>query len=284
MDLLLLGRVLDAETLRPLLAPLAGLPVLHQAPDAIRIRGGAQQPAVLEQVRELAARVGVDACAVPPGLKASDFSVLASDMDSTLVTIECIDELADIAGRKAEVSAITEATMRGEITDFSESLRRRVRALTGLEVSALQRVWDERLKLSPGAAGIGALVARHGWHGVVLSGGFTFFTERLVARLGLHASRANVLAIADGRLTGEVVGPIVDGAGKANAVAEACIARGVPDQAAIVLGDGSNDIPMMKVAGLSVAFRAKPKVKREATVSFDFAPLDALEHLFDPQG
>jgi phosphoserine phosphatase len=210
----------------------------------------------------------------------TDFGLVAMDMDSTLVTIECIDEIADFCGLKAEVAAITEASMRGEIKDFNESLTRRVALLKGLDASALERVYEERLQLSPGAERMLAGAKAAGLKTLLVSGGFTFFTERLQARLNLDFARANTLEIVDGKLTGRVLGEIVNADVKARALRDACATLGIEPRRAIALGDGSNDLKMMEAAGLSVAFRAKPVVREAASVAFNFVGLDGLLRLF----
>ncbi|MGE3923185.1 MAG: phosphoserine phosphatase SerB, partial [Lautropia sp.] len=175
-------------------------------------------------IATLAEHFDVDAAQVPAGARLGDYRLLAFDMDSTLITIECIDEIADFAGRKAEVAAITEAAMRGEIADYDESLRRRVALLAGLDAAVLDRVYDERLRLTPGAETLIAAARRQGLRTLLVSGGFTHFTERLRTRLAIDQARANVLEIRDGRLTGARTGPIVNAAGKARARAESCAA------------------------------------------------------------
>lgn len=211
--------------------------------------------------------------------KLSDFRLLVTDMDSTLITIECIDEIADMQGLKPQVAAITEAAMRGEI-EFRESLTRRVALLKGLDASALQQVFDQRLKLSPGAVELLAGVKKAGLKTILISGGFTYFTDRLQQQLSLDLSYANVLEILDGKLTGKVVGDIVDAEEKRRTVERESAALGVPPSAAIVMGDGANDLLMMSVAGLSVAFRAKPVVRAQAKVALNFVGLDGVLNLF----
>jgi phosphoserine phosphatase len=218
---------------------------------------------------------GVDATFIAAGRTLGDFKLVAMDMDSTLITIECIDEIADMQGLKAQVSDITEAAMRGEL-DFGASLTKRVALLEGLDASALERVYDERLRLSPGAEAMLAGVKAAGLKTLLVSGGFTFFTERLQQRLGLDYAHANVLEVRAGKLTGKVVGGIVDALEKKRTVERVCAELGISPQQAIVMGDGANDLQMMGIAGLSVAFRAKPVVRAQAAVALNFSGLDAL--------
>jgi phosphoserine phosphatase len=233
------------------------------------------------RVGELADALGVDAEIVRPGLRLADFRLAAFDMDSTLITIECVDEIADYVGRKAEVAAITEAAMRGEIADYDESLRRRVALLAGLPEATLERVWDERVRLSPGAEALVAALKAAGLHLLVVSGGFTFFTERLRRRLGLDTARSNVLEVVDGRLTGRLLGPIVNAERKRAIVEQTCAMLGCTPDRAIVVGDGANDLKMMSIAGLSVAFHAKPIVRDETTHAVNHCGLDAILNLFE---
>ena len=201
--------------------------------------------------------------------------VIAMDMDSTLINIECIDEIADAVGKKREVSEITEAAMRGEIKDFSESLRRRVALLEGVPADALEGVFKERLRLNLGARELIAGAHQKGIHTLLVSGGFTFFTQKLQAELGLSETHANQLEIINGQLTGKVLGNIVDGAAKAAYVDARCLALNTNKHAAVTMGDGSNDLPMMHGAGLSIGYRAKPIVKEKADMAFDHVGLDA---------
>lgn len=219
-----------------------------------------------------------------PPLRLADFRLIAFDMDSTLINIECVDEIAAEAGRRAEVAEITEAAMRGEIADYKESLRRRVALLAGTPESALQRVHDERLRLNPGAETLVQACRAAGLKTLLVSGGFTFFSERVRRRLGLDFARANTLGIAHGRLTGTLLerpwGDICDGAEKRRVVLEVCELMGIEPAQAIAVGDGANDLPMMNVAGLSVAYHAKPTVREQAMIAIESGGLDrALEVL-----
>ncbi len=225
---------------------------------------------------ELAQRHRVDVGLVPMSCRLEDFRLIAFDMDSTLITIECIDEIADFAGRRAEVAAITEAAMRGEIRDFSESLRRRVALLEGLDEAVLERVYRERLRLSPGVDRLLDTAHATGLKVLLVSGGFTYFTDRLRERLPIDYARANVLEIRDGRLTGRVLDPIVDAGLKRDTVLQTCAAVGCAPDQAIVVGDGANDLEMMAVAGVSIAYRSKPVVRARATWSINHSGLDAI--------
>ncbi|MFC5520200.1 phosphoserine phosphatase SerB [Polaromonas jejuensis] len=215
-----------------------------------------------------------------PDLKLSDFKLIAFDMDSTLINIECVDEIADAVGRKAEVAAITEASMRGDIADFKESLRRRVALLKGVSLSQMDEVYHQRLKLNPGAAELVHACKAVGMKVLLVSGGFTFFADRIRDELGIDYTRANVLEISDGRLTGKLVdqpwGDICDGEEKRKMLLETCGKLGINPLQAIAMGDGANDLPMMGVAGLSVAYRAKPRVREQAMVAINEGGLDRL--------
>lgn len=265
--------VLDTETINAISAELQQAPVEHPAPGLARWRAEPQSPAVFDDWAE---RFGVDAANVPNGLRLADFRLLAIDMDSTLVTMETLDEIADMAGLKAEVAAITEAAMRGEIKDFSESLTRRMALLKGVGEDLIEQVYQERLHLSPGAEILLAAAKAAGLKTMLISGGFTHFTERLKARLGFDYAFANQFDIANQRLTGRVLGPIVDGAFKARAVQQCCQDIGCPPSQAIAIGDGANDLGMMAVAGLSVGYHAKPVVREKATWSVRKGGLDVV--------
>ena len=222
-------------------------------------------------------------------MRLCDFKLVAFDMDSTLINIECVDELADAAGRKAEVAAITEAVMNGEfggsVTDFKESLRLRVALLKGVPEAALHRVHAERLQLNPGVERFVQACQAAGLKTLLVSGGFTFFSDRVRSRLGLDFARANVLEIEAGVLTGRLVnqpwGDIVDGAEKQRLVLELCDLMGIAPSQAIAVGDGANDLPMMSAAGLSIAFHPKPAVQAQAMVSILQGGLDRALALFN---
>ena len=212
--------------------------------------------------------------------KPHDFGLLVMDMDSTLITIECIDEIADFCGLKAEVAAITEASMRGEIANFNDSLTQRVALLKGLDASVLEQVYETRLRLSPGAQTLLAGARAAGWRTLLVSGGFTFFTDRLKTQLKLDFAQANTLGIADGKLTGQVLGEIVNAEVKARILRETCARLGIAPGQAIAVGDGANDLQMMAQAGFSVAFHAKPIVRAAANAAFNHVGLDGLLRLF----
>ena len=228
-----------------------------------------------EQLRALAANFDADLCFLKPDLLPQDIRVLAMDMDSTLINIECIDEIADFTGKKSAVAEITEATMRGEIKDFQESLRRRVALLEGVHADALESVYRERLRPNPGATELLSGAHERGIYTLLVSGGFTFFTEKLRQQLGFKQTQANTLEIIDGKLTGKVLGDIVDGAAKAAHLDAACARLGCTKANAITMGDGANDLIMMNGSGISVAYQAKPVVKEKADAAFDRVGLDA---------
>ncbi len=219
-----------------------------------------------------------------PPLKLADFKLIAFDMDSTLINIECVDEIADAAGRKEEVAALTEAAMRGEITDYKDSLRRRVALLRGVTVADMEQVYTERLQINPGAAELVAACKAVGMKVLLVSGGFTFFTDRVRDTLGIDYTRSNILEIESGpncgQLTGRMVdqpwGDICDGAEKRKMLLETCAQLGIAPSQTIAMGDGANDLPMMGVAGLSVAYHAKPAVRAQAMVAINAGGLDRL--------
>ncbi len=211
-----------------------------------------------------------------PPLALGDFKAIAFDMDSTLISIECIDEIADAVGKKAEVAAITEAAMRGEITDFKDSLRRRVALLKGVPAEALQKVYEQRLKINPGAPELINAAKAAGLQTLLVSGGFTFFADRVKSRLGMHEAHSNTLEIEGGLLTGHVLGDIVDGEAKKQHLLALCARIGCDPKQSIAVGDGANDLLMMGVSGLSVAYHAKPKVREQAMIAINEGGLDRV--------
>lgn len=216
---------------------------------------------------------------VRPNQYLSDFGLVVMDMDSTLISIECIDEIADMHQLKSQIAAITESAMRGEI-DFSESLRRRVALLEGLDEGALQQVYDDRLNLNPGAETMLAALKKHAIKTLLVSGGFVFFTERLKQRLGLDYAHSNTLEIVNGKLTGKVLGKIIDAQAKADWLVHTREELELKPEQVIAIGDGANDLKMMTQAGTSIAFHAKPVVRSQASYAFNFVGLDGLVNLF----
>ncbi|MGB9150671.1 MAG: phosphoserine phosphatase SerB [Burkholderiales bacterium] len=222
----------------------------------------------------------LDFAFVPQSQHLKNFGLLVTDMDSTLITIECIDEIADMLGIKGQVAAITASAMRGEM-DFAESLTRRVALLRGLDESALQRVYDERLQLTPGAEKLLAKCKAAGIKTLLVSGGFTFFTSRLKAKLGLDYTASCQLEISAGKLTGRLVGPIVDAQGKADWLERIRRDLKLKKENVIGIGDGANDLKMLAASGVSIAFHAKPVVREQATYALNYSGLDAVTYLFD---
>ena len=276
MNLVVQGPALadgDLDALALLAKPQA---VREIAPRAFRLTGALKN----EGVARLCEARRIDHAWIDEGRRFADLRLLAMDMDSTLITIECIDELGDLAGRKAEIAAITEQAMRGEI-EYRESLRRRVKSLAGLPESALQEIYDQRLKLTPGAEVLVSACQRHGVQLLLVSGGFTFFTERLKARLGLHHTLSNALEVKGGKLTGALLGEIVDADAKAAKFRQVSSDLNASREHTVAIGDGANDLKMMAEAGLSVAFRAKPVVRAEASCALNWTGLDGVVNLFE---
>jgi phosphoserine phosphatase len=220
----------------------------------------------------------IDYAFIPDGRRFADLELVAMDMDSTLITMETIDELGDLVGKKTEIAAITARAMRGEI-DYPESLRQRVSLLKGLDEGGLLEVYEKRLKLTHGAETLLAACRKHHVKTLLVSGGFTFFVERLKARLGIDHAISNTLEIKDGRLTGRVLGDIVDAAAKAAKFRE--VTRSCAKQHTVAIGDGANDLKMMAEAGLSVAFHAKPVVRAQASCALTWSGLDGVVNLFE---
>lgn len=263
------------------MAALSGARSTEQVAHAAwRLRVSSRTPQGDDGVAAYCERRRLDHAWVPEGRRFADFRLLAMDMDSTLITIECIDEIGGMLGIKPEIAAITARAMRGEI-DFAESLRRRVALLAGLGMDALDRVYAEKLRFSPGAEALVARAQGLGIKTLLVSGGFTFFTERIQKRLGLDHTLSNVLEIEGGRLTGRVSGEIVDAAAKAKRFAELTHALGFSTEQTIAIGDGANDIPMLESAGTSIAYRAKPVVRAKATYALNHSGLDGAVNLFE---
>ncbi len=275
MNLVVQGEDVDSVALKNL-AKLCGASAIEQiTPEAFRLLATHGS----DEIARLCTEAQLDWAWVPNGRKLSDFGLFVTDMDSTLINIECIDEIADMQGLKAEVAAITEAAMRGEI-DFRESLTRRVALLAGLSEAALGEVYEQRLQLNPGAERLLRGLKAAGIHTVLVSGGFTYFTDRLKARLRFDEAHANVLEVRDGRLTGHVVGPIVDGDAKAAHLRQARERLGLRSEQVIAAGDGANDIPMLTEAGFGIAYRAKPILRDAADCRLDHVGLDGVLNLF----
>ena len=281
MNLIIQGKDIPTPTLKQLAKLAHADEIRAWSPEAFCLAGAdaGQKDAVAAQCEAQRLDWGY----VPEERKLSDFGLLVMDMDSTLITIECIDEIADMLALKPQVAAITEAAMRGEI-DFAESLRRRVGLLRGLQESALARVYEERLRLTGGAETLLAAAKRAGVRTLLVSGGFTYFTERLKARLTLDATAANTLEIVDGRLTGRVLGHILDAAGKAARLAEMRAALGLAAAQVVAIGDGANDLKMMAEAGVSIAFHAKPVVRAQAHYALSFCTLEGVLPLLGEPG
>lgn len=248
---------------------------------SVRYRGIDPDRSLAGFVAAQCASRSIDHAFVAPGLQMAQSALLAMDMDSTLITIECIDELAGLYGVRAEVARITEATMKGEIADFQTSLMQRLALLAGAPAGILEQVYVERLQLSPGALPLLDAARRHGLKTLLVSGGFTFFTERLKARLNLDFTLANTLEVQDDRLTGRILGPIVDADAKDAMLTRVCQALGITRGEVIAIGDGANDLKMMAGSGLSVAYHAKPVVAEAADQAIRHGGLDVLLDWFD---
>jgi phosphoserine phosphatase len=275
MNLVVQGAPPGRESLGELAALAGASAVVALGPGAWRLPNAAERPAV----QAWCATRRLDCAWVPGARRLADLRLVAMDMDSTLVTIESIDEMGDMLGIKDRIAAVTAQAMRGEI-NYAESLRRRVALLAGLEEAALERICEERMHLSPGAEALVRGCRARGIRTLLVSGGFSVFTAWLQARLGIDAVLSNVLEIERGRLTGRVLGDIVDGAAKAARVREERDRLGLRRAQVLAIGDGANDIPMMAEAGTSVAYRAKPAVRAHATHALDYAGLDGALHLY----
>lgn len=275
MNLVIQGHKLETRALKDLTTLTGSEGVGRLGPNAVRLINAKPHP-------ELAAYCKtheLDFAFVPEGRRLADFRLFVTDMDSTLITIECIDEIADMQGLKAEVAEITEAAMRGEL-DFRESLTRRVALLQGLPEDALGRVFHERLKLNPGAESLIAGLKKAGIVTVLVSGGFTYFTERLQKQLGFDYAVANELEIRAGKLTGKVKGDIIDGEAKRHTLELVRRHHGFAPETVIAAGDGANDLPMLLAAGVGIAYHAKPVVREKASYALNHSGLDGILNLF----
>jgi phosphoserine phosphatase len=282
MNLILQSLFVDTTSLRHIASVVKPQQIIENSPQCIHCIGitFTDDRAIKQsKIKQMADQERVDCYWDNSHKKLTDFKLLVMDMDSTLITIECIDEIADMQGLKPKVASITEAAMRGDI-DFAESLTRRVALLKDMPASALNRVYDERLKLSFGAEKLISTVQHAGIKTLLVSGGFTFFTDRLKDKLKLDYSHANKLEIIDDKLTGRVLGDIVDAAEKRRTVERTCSELGITPSQAIVIGDGANDLAMMEIAGLSVAYHAKPAVRAKAHAALNYVGLDGVLNLF----
>lgn len=277
-NLILQALQIDHSVIEKMAAITGAEGVQQLGPTVVRLLG-ADSAAKLE-IKALCAQAKVDFAWIEPIHYLREMKILAMDMDSTLINIECIDEIAAAVGRKAEVAAITEAAMRGEIKDFAESLTRRVALLEGVPESALQEVYEQRLQLNPGAQNLVQTARQHGVRTLLVSGGFTFFTERLKERLGIDEAYSNTLEIQDGKLTGRVVGDIVGAQTKADHVLRLAAELGASKEQIIAVGDGANDLPMLSHAHYSVAYRAKPVVQEQANYALNYTALDSILNWF----
>jgi phosphoserine phosphatase len=277
VNLVVQGEDVETHDLKQLAKMTRGAAIERIGAEAFRIT--AADPSARQAVREHCAKARLDWGFVEEGRQLRDFALLAMDMDSTLISIECIDEIADFAGRKAEVASVTAAAMRGEI-DWPESLRRRVAALEGLDEGALEGVYRDRLRFNPGAEKLIAAARRCGVKTLLVSGGFTYFTDRVREKLQLDYAYSNVLGVEAGKLSGRVTGPLVDASGKAAHVARLKRSLGIPREKVMAIGDGANDLLMLAEAGTSIAYHAKPVVKDQVDYALDHVGLDGVLALF----
>ncbi len=275
MNLVLQGAPIARDDLSRIAALTGANHIVALGPAAVRLTG-VKEGAPIEA---FCSQQGLDFAWVPDERRLEDLRLLAIDMDSTLVTVETIDEMGDLLGIKDRIAAVTAQAMRGEI-DYAESLRRRVALLAGLEEAALEHIAADRMALSPGAEMLIGSCRGRGIRTLLVSGGFSAFTERLKARLGIDEALSNTIEIVNGRLTGRVLGEIVDGAVKARKFREVMRSLGAARAQTVAIGDGANDIPVLAEAGVSVAWRAKPVVRERATHALDYAGLDGVLNLF----
>jgi phosphoserine phosphatase len=275
MNLVVQGPALEEQQATEI-ARMAGAALAPIAERAYRLRNARRS----RDIASWCEARRIDCAWIPEGRRFADLKLLAMDMDSTLITIECIDELGDLAGRKAEIAAITAQAMRGEI-EYRESLRRRVAALAGLPEDSLKSVYEGRLELTPGADALVGACKKHGVKVLLVSGGFTFFTDRLKARLGIDHTISNTLEVKAGRLTGALIGDIVDAGAKAARFKAVLREVNADKEQSVAIGDGANDLMMMREAGISVAFRAQPVVRAQATCALNWSGLDGVLNLFE---
>jgi phosphoserine phosphatase len=276
MHLIIQGAEIETGDLKALAKASSASGIEQISASAFRLRNAAASP----DIASICERARLDFAFIPEDRKLADFKLLVMDMDSTLITIETIDELADLVGLKPQVAKITEQAMRGEI-EYNESLQRRVALLKGLDESALKRVYDERLKLSPGAEVLLAAAKKHGIKTLLVSGGFTHVTELLKPRLGLDYTYSNTLSVAAGKLTGEIVGRIVNADAKRDELLRVRELLGIKREQIIGMGDGANDLKFMAECGVSVAYHAKPIVRGQTTHALNFVGLDGVVNFFN---
>jgi phosphoserine phosphatase len=284
-DLVIQGAQLSPQAIAAFCRQFPQAPVQRRLA-SVRLLAVGPTATVADAVADLAARWRCDVALLARPLVLSHFRVLALDMDSTLIRNECIDELAELAGVGPEVAAITEAAMRGQIADYAQSLRQRVALLAGVDASLLQTVAEQHVQITPGAERLLKAAREAGLRTLLVTGGFGFFARTLQRELGIDAVQANEVQVVDGRLTGIVLGPadrperLVDAQGKASALRELCAQLGCGPADAIAIGDGANDLPMLELAGVSVAYRAKPLVQQRAQYALNYSGLDGVLELF----
>ena len=275
MYLIIQGANVETNDLKQLAKLSTASGITQTQPNVFRLADASPQA----DIEAFCAKAQLDFAFVPDNQSLKNIGLVVMDMDSTLITIECIDEIADMLQLKPQVAAITESAMRGEL-DFAQSLTQRVALLAGLEQRALQRVYDERLQLSSGAERFLATLQQHNIKTLLISGGFTFFTDKLKPRLKLDYTASNVLEIIDGKLTGKVLGTIVDAQGKAEHLKQLRDQLGLQREQVIAIGDGANDLKMLSEAGIGIAYHAKPVVRAQTTYAINYSGLDAILNLF----